>query len=310
MTAFINSLRREVTDLITGNNPIYKVTKEGRVYKRNGQEFEYNIRSGYLSIILSNDDEQYQVKVHRLVAYLYCPNYSKDNLNVVDHIDGNKLNNHYSNLEWVTSSENQRRAIKSGLRTFDSISGESHYLATFTEAQLRECLSNPAFSPTMRLKDFRLIVAPLNLADKQVDNLLYGKSWHSVTKDYGIVNRNTIPLSERTVDKSKKLTVNQVYEIHNHFFDGKSDRKIAALYGVSNVLISNIRSGKVWTHIKPDKKFPTINDRRSLTVEKLKQIQLDILNNKSTIDIVNSYNISKATVIKIKNNNLPKYLVS
>lgn len=310
MTVFINSLRKEVTDLITGLNPVYKVTKEGRVYKRNGQEFEYNTRSGYLSVTLTNDDKQYQVKVHRLVAYLYCPNYSKDNLNIVDHIDGNKLNNHYSNLEWVTSSENQRRAVSLGLRTFDSISGESHYLATFTEAQLRECLSNPAFSPTMRLKDFRLIVAPLNLTDKQVDDLLYGRSWHSVTKDYGVINRNTIPLNERTVDRSKKLTIDQVYEIHNYFFNGKSDTEIAALYSVSKVLINNIRLGKVWTHIKPNKEFPTVNGRQSLTIEKLKQIQLDILNNKSIKDIVDSYNISKSTIYKIKNNKFPKYLLS
>ncbi|MEW6726901.1 MAG: HNH endonuclease [Bacillota bacterium] len=34
----------------------------------------------------------------------------------INHKDGNKSNNHYSNLEWVTRSENNLHAFKLGLR--------------------------------------------------------------------------------------------------------------------------------------------------------------------------------------------------
>lgn len=54
------------------------------------------------------------VSIHKLVATFYVPGRSAEK-NEVDHIDGNKLNNYYENLEWVTHQENMRRAYVKGL---------------------------------------------------------------------------------------------------------------------------------------------------------------------------------------------------
>lgn len=54
------------------------------------------------------------VTVHRLVAWEFCPENRDMNL-TVDHLDMNRLNNHYTNLEWITLEDNIRRAyIRSG----------------------------------------------------------------------------------------------------------------------------------------------------------------------------------------------------
>lgn len=55
-----------------------------------------------------------RVSVHRLILQSIHDIENKDLQ--VNHIDGNKQNNHYSNLEWCTSKENCQHAVKSGLR--------------------------------------------------------------------------------------------------------------------------------------------------------------------------------------------------
>ena len=60
--------------------------------------------NGYKYYRLSKDNKKTMFYAHRLVAEYFIPN--PKNLEVVNHIDGNKLNNNVDNLEWVSYSEN------------------------------------------------------------------------------------------------------------------------------------------------------------------------------------------------------------
>lgn len=64
----------------------------------------------YKSLILTKNNKQKRCGIHRLVAQTFLPN--PDNLPVVMHKDNNKLNNHVSNLEWGTHSDNNLQSYR------------------------------------------------------------------------------------------------------------------------------------------------------------------------------------------------------
>lgn len=67
----------------------------------------------YYRVALCRNGKKENVSVHRLVARTFIPN--PENKPCVNHIDGNKHNNHVENLEWVTYSENTIHAYQTGL---------------------------------------------------------------------------------------------------------------------------------------------------------------------------------------------------
>lgn len=72
--------------------------------------------NGYLHVSLRKPGElQLKRHVHRLVAEAFLPLVAGQEVN---HIDGNKLNNCVSNLEWCTRAENMAHAWDSGLAPF------------------------------------------------------------------------------------------------------------------------------------------------------------------------------------------------
>lgn len=71
-------------------------------------------KSGYLKVHLWKENKEKNKYVHRLVAETFIE--KLENNLVVNHIDGNKLNNYYLNLEWVTSGINNKKAYDIGLK--------------------------------------------------------------------------------------------------------------------------------------------------------------------------------------------------
>lgn len=71
-------------------------------------------KHGYPFIIMSNFGQDVTAKIHSIVARAFVPN--PDNLNEVNHIDGVKTNNHYTNLEWCTHRHNIIHCIQNDLR--------------------------------------------------------------------------------------------------------------------------------------------------------------------------------------------------
>ena len=100
---------------IINHFPNYKISNYGRVYsiKRNIILKPCHDSWGYLIVSLHNEHEHYTTKISRLVAKAFISN--SHNKPEVNHIDGNKENNHVDNLEWATRTENERHAFITGL---------------------------------------------------------------------------------------------------------------------------------------------------------------------------------------------------
>jgi len=85
----------------------------------------YSAEGKYDRLSISVNALEKSLVIHRLVARAFIPNpYNKV---AVNHIDGNKRNNHVSNLEWVTLSENSKHAFDLGIAFPPNLpSGEKH----------------------------------------------------------------------------------------------------------------------------------------------------------------------------------------
>ena len=113
---------------------LYKISKTGKVFSVRSDRFLKNSPSstGYHKVVLYNNGFRKTMSVHRLVAEAFIPN--PENKPEVNHIDGNKQNNNVSNLEWSTSSENQKHAHKIGLAK--SKRGTNHIRCTLSEEEV------------------------------------------------------------------------------------------------------------------------------------------------------------------------------
>jgi len=115
---------------IKGLGGRYSVNEEGDVFShRRGIRLKPGITSrGYYHVDLAGKGKL----VHRLVAEAFLPDFlDKPQVN---HIDGNKLNNHISNLEMATSSENLLHAYKTGLKV--EVKGENNVSAKLSNADV------------------------------------------------------------------------------------------------------------------------------------------------------------------------------
>lgn len=73
------------------------------------------IGNGYQAVLINSLNKKTKCQtIHKLVALSFIQN--PENKPQVNHKDGNKLNNHISNLEWVTAKENHYHAWRMGLK--------------------------------------------------------------------------------------------------------------------------------------------------------------------------------------------------
>ena len=119
-------MEQELWKDISSFEGLYQISNLGRVKsleKKRGRNLGVIIpeiimklslsKRGYPRVQLQKNKFKKTIEVHKLVAGAFIENkYNKPQIN---HIDGNKKNNHVNNLEWCTNNENQKHAQKIGI---------------------------------------------------------------------------------------------------------------------------------------------------------------------------------------------------
>lgn len=106
----------EIWKPLKGYEETHEISSSGRLRRYSGYELKAHDEKGKRSNILTRKYfklYRHTYYVHRAVADTFIPNPEK--LPEVNHIDGNPLNNHVSNLEWTTKKDNINHAFDTGL---------------------------------------------------------------------------------------------------------------------------------------------------------------------------------------------------
>lgn len=167
-------MTQEIFKPIPEYEGFYEISNLGRIKSiprgRKGKEKILKpTKSIYYMVDLSKQGVIKRYLVHRLVALTFLDN--ADKKPQVNHIDGNKLNNALSNLEWVTRSENQIHSIKYGLRSAKGVKN--------SQCKLRE---NEVIDIFNLNEPYKIIAKKYNISIVTVSDIKRGRSWTHLTK--------------------------------------------------------------------------------------------------------------------------------
>lgn len=149
--------------------PAYEVSEHGTVRrcKDNVLRIPYVTIWGYQYLCLRNNGKKQAMGINRIVAlaFLGQPPSPKHH---AAHFDGDKANNHVSNIRWATRSENERDKVRHGR----SNRGEGHGRHKLTKddvIKVRELLSKRI--------SHNDIAECFNVARTTISSISTGKSW-------------------------------------------------------------------------------------------------------------------------------------
>lgn len=126
-------------------------------------------KRGYPEVRLFSKSKSTLKVVHRLVAKAFIEN--KQNSPQVNHINGIKTDNSVKNLEWVTNSENQKHAFKTGLK---KTYGENNPRATISDAEVTKL--KELYNYGMSVREAAIC---LNTTLSIARAIIYKSSWKS-----------------------------------------------------------------------------------------------------------------------------------
>lgn len=159
----------EWKDLLEHNN--YEISNYGNIKNKTTRHIlKPQIKSGgYAYIGLRIDGTKKHYSLHRLVVKYFVS--GEKEYFEVNHIDGNKLNNRFDNLEWISHKENMKHAHDSGLNNKFTRNSK------LTETQVLEIFNSRSLKGAVQLaKEYNVNVTTIR-------DIINRKSWTHITKN-------------------------------------------------------------------------------------------------------------------------------
>lgn len=155
---------------------LYQIDEYGNIYSNYLKDFmnPSKDKDGYLKITLRGKEKPtITVRVAKLVAYNYLsfPKELKDP--TINHKDGNILNNHFSNLEWLERSKNASIRFHKG-------EGQSNSQSKLTEKEVIE-ICELLLTTQLTCQEIANIYS---VTLSTIYNISKKKTWKSITNNY------------------------------------------------------------------------------------------------------------------------------
>lgn len=229
---------REVEDIVNKSGHTYSVSNTGRVINNmTGRELSlrYNAH-GYARANMANKD----YRMHRVVAKHFIENTDPDKNTMVNHIDGNKKNNNYTNLEWCDQLHNVRHAWATGLRT--NPEGELNGRSILKEEDVLLIWSTDM--PVLDIVEkYGLTEGSATMVrNKMMWSYLKPKFYELYGED--IDKKNTLKRRELSVRAKSKFKDDEIKDIYRMTQELVPYKKIMEMYNISEGSIYEIKNKK------------------------------------------------------------------
>jgi len=215
-------------------NTQYLISEFGDIFSKKTNKIlvQQNDLRGYQFVTLYLNGDKTTCKIHRLVGRYFLNEIQGLQIN---HKDGNKTNNHYTNLEYVTSKENHQHAIRTGLMPIG--------------------IAKPGAKLTNELVELIKLLMVENIDDMEISEytgvvtatiskIRHGKRWTHIRPDL------QLPINSSGIRNNgfakRKLLASDIPKIHDLYKNGKTLAEIGRIYSVHSGTIDSIVKGRTW----------------------------------------------------------------
>ena len=152
----------------------YFVSEDGNVFRNKKQLKPSKDTAGYLGVQISKNGIVKRFMIHRMVGECYLDNVN--NLPEINHEDGNKLNNRYSNLKWTTSSDNKKHAYNNGLMMAPK--GEKSKVSKLKNEDV--IYIREKYKPRDKQYNKEKLSTMFNVSQRTINDIISNKTWKHI----------------------------------------------------------------------------------------------------------------------------------